>query len=195
MVAGGSRVLRRCCGFVAGVLRHRRNLAVLRGRHLTVIRCGCSRLAIVGGWHGRLAVSRGRLVEAGCGRVRSGEIRGYRRAVWCAVSTLRHGGCRRAIVKTCALRLAGKSHEHDIDNAAGQRNQRTNDRRAKTAGGHAAITIVITAKAPEPAVQCRTTADNHDDKADNHRDIENGNPPARLVRVMQTADGKCQGGD
>lgn len=74
----------------------------------------------------RLAVSRGRLVEAGCGRVRSGEIRGYRRAVWCAVSTLRHGGCRRAIVKTCALRLAGKSHEHDIDNAAGQRNQRTN---------------------------------------------------------------------
>ena len=44
------------------------------------------------------------------------------------------------------LRLAGKSHEHDIDNAAGQRNQRTNDRRAKTAGGHAAITIVITAK-------------------------------------------------
>ena len=137
-------MLRRCCGFVAGVLRHRRNLAVLwgrglrlavlRGRHLTVIRCGCSRLAIVGGWHGRLAVSRGRLVEAGCGRVRSGEIRGYRRAVWCAVSTLRHGGCRRAIVKTCALRLAGKSHEHDIDNAAGQRNQRANDRRAKTAG-------------------------------------------------------------
>ena len=63
---------------------------------------------------------------------------------------LRHGGCRRAIVKTCALRLAGKSHEHDIDNAAGQRNQRTNDRRAKTAGGHAAITIVITAKLLNP---------------------------------------------
>lgn len=136
VVVGGSRVRRQHGEPIINVFGIRRNLAVLwglsvglavlRNRYLTVIGRRHSGLAVVRSRCGRLTIGRGWLVEvrSGCarsgarsGEVRSGlvEVRGCGSAVRCAVSTLRHRGSYCVIVETCAFRLAGHSHEHDVD--------------------------------------------------------------------------------
>ena len=131
----GVRVLRRRCGFVAGVSRHRRNLAVLWGRglrlavlwgqHLPVIRCGCSRLAIRRG----SAWAAGRKswagwVKPGAGRIRSGEVRRYRRAVRHTVGVLRRAAPIAASSSNRAPSgLEGRAMNTMPATAAGQRDQ------------------------------------------------------------------------
>ena len=199
-VFGNRRNLAVLWGLSVGlaVLRGRGlRLAVLRNRYLTVIGRRHSGLAVVRSRCGRLTIGRGWLVEVRSGCVRSGarsglvEVRGCGSAVRCAVSTLRHRGSYCVIVETCAFRLAGHSHEHNVDNARCGRDYRADEQDAKATRCGCGIVAAVRGASPdsEDAEECSAAANNHEDCASKHGSIEDGKPPAGLVDVVETANG------